>query len=951
MNTIDNFLNDVATSYGNKTAFKFKKDETLVEKSYLDLNSDTNCFGSYFKHFYGKDNHVGIISPTSYRWFVVYFGLVRYGNVAVTLDYTLNINDICEEIDFADINYLFISEKFSIFKDKYFEKCPKLKEVFIIEEDLEDFLIRSYENKEEIHEEKLAQIIFTSGTTGKNKAVMLSQRGLTNVHNIPESRINGSISVLSLLPVHHISELNFGIMFMLSNGVTICINDSIENFLANMKFYKVNFANVVPLILNKLANLAAVIIKKSNIDVVELEKMTFAQRRKIFKNANEEFFGGNLTELGLGGSAGDVEKIKLLNLIGIRVVQGYGMSETNGVIFSCITVNDIVGSCGQKAIKDLEFRVENDELLVKSTNVMIGYYKNEEENKKVFTNDGFFKTGDLVKFDENKNIYIIGRSKNLIILDNGENVSPEEIEQKISKIPGCMKNVVYGYKNKICVAISGKNLDKEKIETEIEKINDDFPAYKKILKIDITDEEFPVSAKGSILRNEVIKSFAKEQEKAQIKLPINEVEMKFFNKLTEILGKDNFGICDNLFDIGLDSLGVIEFASEFELNIQDIYNKKTIEEIAKNLKKEEKLENDNNVNKLIQINKNIEFKNIKDYYFLTGASGFLGIYILNELVKQGKKVYCLVRNKNKLIESYKVYFNEELPKNVEIFTGDIRYENFALNNNDYLYLKKNVKNVIHAAAIVKHVGDEQTFISVNVEGTKNAINFTKECNATFHYVSSYSVSGFGLTRQNINGIKFDEDILNIKQNYKQNIYVYTKYLAEKEVLEARKDGLKTNIYRVGSLTWDKNGKFQLNEQENGLYNRLLGLKKCKKYCNDNKNLFIDLTPVDECAKAFVNLMQKNTINNIYHLFNPNVIKIEDFAKIYNIKVQGINKKDFEEISKSTNDKNIKFYADYERIFYPLNNNIIDCQNTINILSETGFKWSEIDEKYLKLKIG
>ena len=259
--------------------------------------------------------------------------------------------------------------------------------------------------------------------------------------------------------------------------------------------------------------------------------------------------------------------------------------------------------------------------------------------------------------------------------------------------------------------------------------------------------------------------------------------------------------------------------------------------------------------------------------------------------------------------------------------------------------------MIHAAAIVKHVGDEQTFISVNVKGTKNAINFAKECNATFHYVSSYSVSGFGLTRQNINGIKFDENILNIKQNYKQNIYVYTKYLAEKEVLEARKDGLKTNIYRVGSLTWDKNGKFQLNEQENGLYNRLLGLKKCKKYCNDNKNLFIDLTPVDECAKAFVNLMQKNTINNIYHLFNPNVIKIEDFAKIYNIKVQGINKKDFEEISKNTNDKNIKFYADYERIFYPLNNNIIDCKNTINTLSETGFKWSKIDEKYLKLKIG
>lgn len=955
MNTINNFLNEISSKYTMKTVFKYFKEGEILEKTYMGFESDTNCFASYLLNIYGINNKMAIISPTSYEWIVTYFAVTKSQNCIVTLDYSLNEEELSKMINFSDVTVLFISEKYKQYISFYKEKCPNLKDIFILETDIEDFLLIDYKIENNFNENTLAQIIFTSGTSGKNKAVMLSHKNLTSLYYYGVENLNSSIVSLSILPLHHVAELINGIFYTLINGGTICINDELQNLMKNLQIFKPSVMTVVPLIMNKFAMAALEALKKANLSDEYLNSLTLLEKRKMFNEFNKKIFGGNLFALMVGGAAMDSEKASILEKVGIRVTQGYGLSESTAVVTANkYHFNDLT-TCGVVFIKGTEIKTENNEILIKGPNIMLGYYKDIEATKNAFTKDGFFKTGDLGIIRNDGHLKITGRKKNLIILDNGENISPEEIEMLIAKNLYATMNIVYSDNNKLCCAVYSENItdvQKNDVLNAISEINSNMPMYKKIVKVDFVSKPFILTTKNSIKRDETIKNILIETNTTKIILkPENEKENKIYQKIKELLKIEEFSIMDNIFELGMDSLSAIELATFLNIDVQDIYNNKTVRKIANITDKAKNIETDREANKLVQINKNLRYENTKDNYFITGASGFFGCYILNELEKQGKRIYCLVRDKQKLLDTYKTYFNKELSENVEIFIGDICYDNFALSTYDFSYLKKNVKHVIHSAAIVKHVGDETTFMEVNVEGTKKAINFAKECNAVFHYISSYSVSGFGLTKQNIKNIKFDENILNIKQDYKQNIYVHTKYLAEKEVLKAKKDGLLTNIYRVGSLTWDKNGNFQVNEEENGLYNRLLGLIKSKKYCIDEKDTLIDLTPIDECCKAFVNLMQMDYANNIYHLFNPNVLGISDFEKIYNLKFNEVDKSYFKKLSNETDDKNIKVYADYEKLIYPINGNIIDCKQTLEKLHKSGFKWSEIDEKYLKLKIG
>lgn len=955
MNTINNFLNEICAKNGTKTAFKFLKGGDVYSKTYLELESDTTCFASYLSRIYGNENKMAIISATSYEWFMTYFAIAKSKNCAVTLDYTLDAEKLSEMINFSDTNVLFISEAFKDSIEIYKKNCPGLKDIFIMEKDLDDFLIVNYGLENDFDDETVGQIIFTSGTTGKNKAVMLTHKNLTCLYHYGIDKFNSKLVSMSVLPVHHVAELINGTFHMLISGGTVCINDKIENLMTNLQIFKPYVMTVVPLIMNKFAMAAAKVLKDANIPDAYLENMTLLERRRMFAEFNKKVFGGNMICLIVGGSAMDSEMAKILEKVGIRVTQGYGLTESTAVIAGNEFLFNNVETCGTIYIKDLTYKIVDGELVVKGPNVMKGYYKDEEETKNAFTEDGYLKTGDLVSVDEKGYIKIVGRKKNLIILTNGENVSPEELQELVARNPYAMQNIVYDDKDNLCCAVYLENASDEQktsILNTVEKINMAMPAYKRIVKTNFVTKPFVVTSKNSVKRKETIKNILEELNSVKvIEKPENENETKLYEYIKSLLKEGTeFSVTDSIFDYGVDSLLVLEIAAKLDISAQDIYNKKTVREIAKIMNVERIIENDDEANVLVNANKNIEYLNVKNNYFITGASGFFGCYITHELVKQKKKVYVLVRNKTKFVDTYKKYFNENVDGKVEVFVGDVRYENFGLDLRDISYLKTNVKHVIHSAAIVKHVGDEKTFMAINVDGTKNAINFAKTCKAAFHYISSYSVSGFGLTKQNTSGVVFDENVLNIGQDYKSNIYVYTKYLAEKEVLKARHEGMLANIYRVGSLSWGSDGTFQINEEENGLYNRLLGMLKSGIYNKEDVDSKFDLTPVDECSKAFTILLQSNHINNIYHLFNPNVVGVSDFEKIYGKEFEGVDREYFKELSKETDDKNIKFYADYQEIMYSLNGNMFDCTFTAQKLYRKGFAWSKIDDKYLKAKI-
>ena len=954
MNTINNLLSSISNKYCTKTAFKFLSEGGVKEKSYLQLESDTNCLASMLKRLYGTDKKMAILSPTSYEWFLTYFSVTKSSNVIVTLDYTLDAEKICQMMDFADVEVLFISEKFKPFMEIYKEKCPKLKDIYVLETDIDDFLLVNFGLVDENKDDTVGQIIFTSGTTGKNKAVMLTHKNLTCLYHYGIDTFNSSLVTMSILPVHHVAELINGVFHALISGATVCINDKMENLAANMQIFKPNCMTVVPLIMNKFAMIAAKTIKESGVPVEMLSKMTLLERRRMFKAFNEKVFGGKFIDLIVGGSAMDADKAKYLELVGISVTQGYGLTETTAVVAGNEFYFSSIDNCGVIYIKGISYKLVEGELLIKGPNVMKGYYKDEEETKNAFDDEGYFKTGDLATVDEKGNVRIVGRKKDLIILDNGENVSPEELQMMVAKEMAAMVNIVFADKNSLCCGVFLEKHDENVenlIRNHISKINEKMPSYKKIANVYFTTRPFVLTAKNSVKRRETIANILEEVHKnRQIVLPKTEMEIKIFNKVKEIIGEKEISITDSVFELGMDSLQVFELATEFNLNVQDIYEAATIEKIAKISNEKTGPVKDKNVNELIEINRNIKVDNSNDNYFITGATGFLGAYIVNELASQGKNIYLLVRNKDKMKKVYAQYFRKQLPGNVKMYIGDIRYQGFGLSNIDYNELKEKVENVVHIAALVKHVGDKKEFMDVNVTGTKHAISFAKDCNAVFNYASSYSVSGFGLTNYKNSGVVFNEDVLNIEQNYEQNIYVYTKYLAEKEVLNAKRDGLKANIYRIGSLTWDKFGTFQVNEDENGLINRLRGLRKTFKYMDGELDTPMDLTPVDECAKAFVTLMQNGHANNIYHLFNPNAVTIKAISEMYNEKYEGVNKEAFKEIAKTTEDKLVKTYANYELIVYPMNGNMIDCKKTLIMLALKGFNWSVIDKKYLDMKI-
>jgi len=522
--------------YGMKAAFKFIVNEVIFEKSYIELNDDTKAFGSYLQKVYGKQNKIGLIGRTSYEWIVTYLGITRSQNIAVTLDYSLNVDALCEQIDFADVNLMFLSGEFEAYKDRIYEKCKKVKKIFTF--DLaSDMFYANYGLEEDFDETTVAQLIFTSGTTSKSKAVVLTHQNLMVVfEKTPGYTVNSRFRSLSLLPLHHITELAFGVFHPLKSGTTICINDNIQKLMENMQVFKPHFMTVVPEILNKFAKIAQMYLE--GVDISKVRAMTMDERRKAFQQFNRDIFGGHLRYLNIGGAKADVEAMNMIELMGIYAVEGYASTEMSGCCVCNMAGFTKVGTCGKVHFEGTEIKLVEKELCVKGTNIMKEYYKNPEATKNAFTEDGYFKTGDLAEFDEDNNVVITGRKNDLIVLNNGENVSPEALQSLIYKNEKVDKCVVYGYKNQLCVIIYVKEKTDslcEEITQHIHNINNTLPNYKKIVDILFTTTPFDVTPKGSIKRNLVIaRAISMHEEKAFVEAK-TETEIKICNRVMELL--------------------------------------------------------------------------------------------------------------------------------------------------------------------------------------------------------------------------------------------------------------------------------------------------------------------------------------------------------------------------------------------------------------------------------
>lgn len=512
-NDLKDMVNFCAKTYGDKTAFWYTKGKKEIRHSFKDVQADVNALGTYLYSIGLKDTHIALVGENSYEWIIAYLAVINGGNVIVPVDKEQTPEDVKFVIDKSESTAIIHSDSYA---DKT-ELCD-VKKI-----NLKDFASYIQQGKEllekgetsfvsyEVDREVMAAIVFTSGTTSKPKGAMLTHKSLitdayTSLMNlkIPE----GTVLVL---PLYHTFGFMAGVACQMLMGFPVYINQSLKKILADIKTAAPGHVSVVPVMLALMYNkvwatireggkekLVKTMIKVSN----GLLKVGIDMRRVFFKQVLDAF-GGNLEMLISGGSALDEKYIKGFKDFGITVTSGYGITECSPIVATMRTEHYAPASVG--AIHPgTECRIKDGEVQFKGDIVFLGYYKDEEATKAAF-DDGWFKTGDLGYVDEDGLLYITGRIKNLIILSNGKNVSPEELESKITDRIDEVQEVVVSAENDRIVAevyhgSEEPGMDKI-IEEKILELNKELPLFKQFSKVKFRSEEFPKTTTKKIKRN------------------------------------------------------------------------------------------------------------------------------------------------------------------------------------------------------------------------------------------------------------------------------------------------------------------------------------------------------------------------------------------------------------------------------------------------------------------
>lgn len=497
--TIRQILVNTEKKYGPEDAVRYKIGKNEIEaKSYTQLKEDSESFSNVLKNMGEQGNHISVIGATSYPWLVTYFGTVNSGSVLVPLDVNLPAEDVCDLIDRSDSTILVYDE---IRKDVAAiakERCPKLKVLISMQQTEHADNVSSWWKLLEENEgdfdcepdpDQLCTIMFTSGTTGKSKGVMLTHRNVAENATCLDMKIPERTVILSVLPIHHAYCLSMDILKGVSLGSIICINDSLIRVAKNIKLFKPEMILMVPLMIETMAK--------------KLEEASLLPA-KIVKS---QVFGKQLHTICSGGAYLDPAYIDLFNKYDITILQGYGMTECAPVISTTVSWNIRKDSVGQ-LIPNCEAKTVDGELWVRGSSVMQGYYKMPQETAETLE-DGWLKTGDLGYADEDGFVYLTGRKKNLIITKNGENVSPEELENALStnRLVG---EVLVREKNGVIEAeiypdqdyVKKKRIKdvREKLQEVIDEYNLKAAPQKKIYSLIVRDTEFEKTTTRKIKR-------------------------------------------------------------------------------------------------------------------------------------------------------------------------------------------------------------------------------------------------------------------------------------------------------------------------------------------------------------------------------------------------------------------------------------------------------------------
>lgn len=512
--TLKELLSYAVQMHAGKTAFQFEEDGNTVGVSYEQFFSHVNALGTWLFSRDLQNTHIAVYGENSYAWIVVYFAVTCGNNVIVPIDRDASPEDFAYYLENSDCSAIFYSDTYADLPENLSQviarfNLKQLPEMLAQGQRLLDDGFRSFPEAEPKPED-LASIVYTSGTTGKPKGVMLSHRNFCACACGCFRHLKSNGPQLLVLPLHHVYGIVTVVFCMLLHGYPVCINLSLRNLSADFRRYNPQCVVAVPLLVETLHHTIWFTAKRQKKDKQLLCLLNISRfflrfgvdlRRTLFRSIRTAF-GSQFDGLICGGAFLDEKYITDFYSLGIKVLNGYGITECGPVVAVNREFYMVPGSVGTPLCCNQVKIAENGEVLVKGDNVMLGYYHMPEETASVMA-DGWFHTGDLGRIDENGVLYITGRLKNLIILGNGENIPAEEIERYLYSIPYVKEALAYGEGNTIVAELfldeSFANARTE-IGDDINRLNLKIPQNRNIGKIIIRDREFPKTTSRKIKR-------------------------------------------------------------------------------------------------------------------------------------------------------------------------------------------------------------------------------------------------------------------------------------------------------------------------------------------------------------------------------------------------------------------------------------------------------------------
>lgn len=501
--------------------------------SYHRLFSDVHYVCKMLDNLHSGVMRVALMSEFfCYEWLVAFLAVICTGNIAVPIDKDLNESALLQHMQQADINAVFFDNSCS----RNISSDLSAGLLFTISLDrsngypsIKDFCgseLIKYTPKQTLSPDQSAIMIFTSGTMGASKIVSLSHKNICHdifcsISLLGERAVFPGDRTIPVLPLHHVYGITVGILAPLCYGMTLCAGGGMKYFSKSIAYFKPTFLTIVPIIAEAIhkriwqeteRNGKTKRLKTMILFNHFFKRFGLDMSGKLFRKVWDSL-GGNLKILLCGAAFVEKNLVDAYSDLGISLIVGYGISECSPLITANALKNNVAGSVGKTVgAPYCEIKIMNGEICVKGSIVFSEYYKNEQETQKAFTN-GWFKTGDLGYLDSNGNLYISGRKKNLIILPDGNNVSPEELESLLQK-ESLIKSVFVcerEYEN--CAYITAyihpnyeyaSSLKMQDIRGEIlkivSKINLTLPYYKKIHKVEISETDFEKTALGKVKR-------------------------------------------------------------------------------------------------------------------------------------------------------------------------------------------------------------------------------------------------------------------------------------------------------------------------------------------------------------------------------------------------------------------------------------------------------------------